>query len=334
MAKSPALVARGLSHAYAGGVNALAGVDLEVAGGECLAIIGANGSGKSTLLKAFSGTLAPSVGTATVLGAAAGGTSRGKVSYLAQAAALDPEMTVAETLGLFATFHAAGQGDRRDWTGLVACSFGLESAMPKRVDACSGGLRQRLHLALGFFPAAEVFLLDEPTQGLDPEGRDAFWGMLKSRTEAGGAALLVMHDMAEAESKCARIIVMAEGRIAAAGAPSDLIRMHGACTWSAELGRPPVDSQAWTRKFLDEPGVVSASAGPTRINLRLAPDGPDDTRLCALSEGLGASVSAYTRRRPDLLSVFQAFSSAESSGSSADGRRAGTGNGRNRGKRG
>jgi len=197
----PAARVRGVGHRF-GGTTALAGVDLELRPGRITALVGANGSGKTTLLRILAGILEPSAGEVEVLGigrpAASGpGTRRAlrrRSSYVSQDPALDPEMTGGEILSLAAALY----GVRRRQVLDLAASFGVESHLSRRVSTWSGGLRRRLHLAVGMIHDPELLLLDEPAAGLDPEGRRLLWADLEARAERGRSVAIVTHDLATA----------------------------------------------------------------------------------------------------------------------------------------
>lgn len=291
--------ARGLAFAYPGGTQALAGADLDLEPGTITGLIGANGSGKSTLMKAFAGVLPVREGDVKW----EGGFERSRIAYLPQHADLDPEMTIEETLRLFAALHGCG----RERVAAVRTAFGLAPLADRLVARCSGGQRQRLHLALGFIPDAALILADEPTLGLDPEGREAFWATLAERTLSGAAALVILHDMRETEEMCPRVGVMVSGRVAALASPEELIARHAHWTWTADLAKLLDDAGAWTREAESIAGIARARNSGARLEMDLGPEGPPDADLMALAEKHGARVIAYERRRPDLLGVFRSF---------------------------
>lgn len=230
----PAAIARGVGHRF-GGTTALAGVDLELRHGRITALVGANGSGKTTLLRILAGILEPSAGKVEVLGVERPArTDRGtrrallrRVSYVAQDPALDPEMTGRETLALVAALYGVGRGRRGQQVAELAASFGVESHLSRRVGAWSGGLRRRLHLAAGMIHDPELLLLDEPTAGLDPEGRRLLWADLAARAERGRAVAIVTHDLAAAERHAGTVAILDRGILLAAGPPQALLAVDG-----------------------------------------------------------------------------------------------------------
>jgi ABC-type multidrug transport system ATPase subunit len=224
-----------VSRSYPPDRKALDGIDLDLLSGAVTVLLGPNGAGKTTLLRIFAGLLSPSAGEVTVLGveqpALAGRRSarelRRRLSYIPQDVALDPEMTGGEILALLAALHGVPRAVRGDRIAALGEAFGTTSHLSRPVADWSGGLKRRLHLAAGMIHDPELLLLDEPTAGLDPEGNDALWQELARRARAGRAVAAVTHDLAAAELWADRIVILCNGRIAAAGSPRDLAAEHG-----------------------------------------------------------------------------------------------------------
>lgn len=227
--------ARGVGHRF-GSTPALAGVDLELRHGEITALVGANGSGKTTLLRILAGILEPSAGGVEVLGIGRPARSRRgtrralrrRASYLSQEPALDPEMTGGEILALTATLYGLPRRRRRGRVAELAAGFGVEPHLSRRVGTWSGGLRRRLHLAAGMIHDPELLLLDEPTAGLDPEGRRLLWADLEARAARGRAVAIVTHDLAAAERHAGIVVILDRGALVAAGSPKELCAVDGA----------------------------------------------------------------------------------------------------------
>ncbi|HKV06981.1 MAG TPA: ABC transporter ATP-binding protein [Thermoanaerobaculia bacterium] len=237
----PGAVARGVGRDFGRGVQALAGVDLDLPRGTVTALLGANGAGKTTLLRILAGLLPPTSGSAEVLGVASPAGRRRKelrsrIGYIPQQAALDPEMTGREILDLFTALHGVGRRERPARIAELAAAFGVAAQLDRQVDGWSGGQRRRLHLAAGMIHDPELLLLDEPTAGLDPEGNDALWAELDRRARSGTAVAVVTHDLAAVELHAGRVAILDRGSLAAAGSPQALLAGHG-CRSLPELYR-------------------------------------------------------------------------------------------------
>jgi ABC-2 type transport system ATP-binding protein len=157
---------------------------------------------------------------------------RRRVGYLTQDVALDPEMTGAETLALFAALHGVPRRRRRAQGAELAAAWGLGDHLRRRVGTYSGGLKRRLHLAVGEVHDPELLLLDEPTTGLDAEGRELVWRRVAAHVERGGergrTAVIVTHDLGAAGRRCDLVAVVARGRLVTVASPASLLVAHAA----------------------------------------------------------------------------------------------------------
>ncbi|MBX3483278.1 ABC transporter ATP-binding protein [Phenylobacterium sp.] len=218
----------GVSRRY-GGVAALDGVDLDVAAGAFVALVGGSGSGKTTLLKTVNGLIRPDGGQVRVFGedvaAAAPHELRRRIGYVFQEVGLFPHLTVAENIAI--TPKLLGWDDARRAARvaalleLVALPPGVAQRAP---SALSGGQRQRVGVARALAAEPRLMLMDEPFGALDPVTRDALGADYRALHERLGlTTLMVTHDMAEAVLLADRVVVLKAGRILADGAPADLL---------------------------------------------------------------------------------------------------------------
>ena len=222
-----ALVAVDVAHTF-GDTTALGGVTLTVGGHERVALLGRNGSGKTTLLRIASTQLRPSAGQVAVAGhdvVAEPDAVRQHLGVVFQSPALDPALTAREALRLQA---ALVRLDRADVAGRVADALadaGLEDRADDRIGTFSGGMARRLDLARGLLHRPSLALLDEPTTGLDPLARDAFWAVL-DRRRGDGSQVVATHAMDEA-ARCDRVVILDAGRVVADGTPDALTASLG-----------------------------------------------------------------------------------------------------------
>ena len=209
----------GLRKAY-GEVEAVAGLDFEVAEGECFALLGPNGAGKTTTVEILEGYRRRSAGEVEVLGfdPERGERSfRERIGIVLQSAGVDRELTVEEIVGLFGGYypHPRDVGD-------VVDLVGLGEKRTARVKTLSGGQQRRLDLALGIVGDPDLIFLDEPTTGFDPSARRRSWELVDSLRDLGKTILLTTHYMDEAQNLADRVAIMADGRIVAEGDPESL----------------------------------------------------------------------------------------------------------------
>jgi len=219
----PSLIAvENLSHRY-GDVQAIDGVNFEIAAGEIFGLLGPNGAGKTTALESVLGLIQPDQGRIEICGLGARTRqAREKIGAVLQATGLQDKITPREALNLFAAFYPAPIA-----SGTLLERFGLTQKADSPYESLSGGQKQRLALALAFAGDPQVLLLDEPTTGLDPQIRREVQDHISGLKADGRAVLLSTHDMDEAARLCDRVAVIAQGRIVATGAPRALIAESG-----------------------------------------------------------------------------------------------------------
>lgn len=190
-----------------GKARVLDDVDLKVAAGERVALLGHNGAGKSTLIKTILGLTPLSGGTISVAGARPGSAvARRATAFLPEAVSFHPALTGREQLTLFARLD----GDAADVPGLLD-RVGLSDAMDRRIGAYSKGMRQRLGLAQVLLGRPAVALLDEPTSGLDPVSRQDLYAIIDELAEQGAAVLIASHALTEVEARTDRIAILRNG---------------------------------------------------------------------------------------------------------------------------
>ncbi|HEY6960156.1 MAG TPA: ABC transporter ATP-binding protein [Candidatus Limnocylindria bacterium] len=201
-------------------IDALAGLDLTVAAGEIVGLLGPNGSGKTTFIRAVAGLVRPDGGTIEVLGRQTrDAVAAGVVGYMTQTAALYQELTVEENLSFFAALRGL-----RDPKAAISEALGVVDITSRRrsiVATLSGGMRQRVSLAIALLGRPPLLLLDEPTVGVDPAQRREFWSYFRTLTRAGTAMLVSSHVMDEAE-RCDRLALIRSGRVIAQGSAAEI----------------------------------------------------------------------------------------------------------------
>jgi ABC-2 type transport system ATP-binding protein len=220
-----ALAVRGLAKRY-GSIEALRGVDLEVAEGELVGLLGPNGAGKSTLTKIACGLVRPSSGRVEVSGTAAGSLdARRRLGYLAELFRFPGWASADELLILHQRLSGSpgGEAERTELLELV----GLLEARTRRVEAMSKGMQQRLGIAQALVGTPRVLLLDEPTSALDPVGRRVVRTLLDELRRRGVSVLLNSHLLSEIELVCDRVVILLAGRVVAAGTPAELAKPRG-----------------------------------------------------------------------------------------------------------
>ena len=220
-----ALAAEALAKRY-GRVQALQGVDLEVAEGELVGLLGPNGAGKSTLVKIVCGLVGATSGRAFVGGAPAGSAAaRAAIGYLAEFFRFPGWMTADELLRLHQRLAGSGGGkaERDRLLELVA----LADARDRHVEEMSKGMQQRLGIAQALVGTPKLLLLDEPTSALDPVGRRTVRELLEEVRERGVSVLLNSHLLSEVELVCDRVVILRGGKVVAEGTTHELAHPRG-----------------------------------------------------------------------------------------------------------
>ena len=217
-----ALQVQGLEKSY-DKLRVLRGVDFDVARGSIFALLGSNGAGKTTVVNILSTLLKADTGTARVNGfdvATQAGQVRASFSLTGQFAAVDELLSGRENLILMARLrHLQDPGPIAD---ALLERFQLTDAAKRRVATYSGGMRRRLDIAMSLIGDPPVIFLDEPTTGLDPQGRIEVWHSVKALAEGGTTVLLTTQYLEEAEHLADRIAILHQGRIIANGTLAEL----------------------------------------------------------------------------------------------------------------
>jgi ABC-2 type transport system ATP-binding protein len=217
---SSAIVVRDLRKSY-GGVEALIGIDFEVARGEVFGLLGPNGAGKTTTVEILEGYRRRDGGTAEVLGfdpATGGRAYREQIGVVLQQSELTPVLTVRETHQLFAGYYERP----RDVDEVIEL-VGLSEKRDARVKTLSGGQKRRLDLGIALVGDPDLVFLDEPTTGFDPAARRSAWETIRALRLLGKTILLTTHYLDEAQQLADRVAVLRSGVIVRIGAPAELI---------------------------------------------------------------------------------------------------------------
>jgi ABC-2 type transport system ATP-binding protein len=299
-----AISARGLTKAF-GATRVLTGVDLAVAPGTLLALLGPNGSGKTTTVRILTTLLPADGGAATVAGhdvRREGAAVRRSIGLTAQHATVDELLTGRENLELFAGLHHLGGPEGRRRAAELLERFELADAANRRVGTYSGGMRRRLDLAASMVAAPRVLFLDEPTTGLDPRSRAELWSVIRELLAAGTTILLTTQYLEEADQLADRIAVINNGRIVADDTPDALKRQTGSERLLLRLERPQDLPRAGALLARAEGGPhLDADAG----EVTMAIGDPEQLRhaLVRLHEA-GIGVDQVELRTPTLDDVF------------------------------
>ncbi len=214
-----------------GSYEALGGIDLDVAHGEVVGILGPNGAGKTSLLRLVCGGRQPTGGTITIP------SIRRDIGIAGDESIHLDALSGMENALIFAELGGLARASARTRVHALLERFGLDADADRPVSDYSFGMRRKLLLIEALVHEPRLIVLDEPTTGLDQQGRDALHGLLRERAAAGAAAVLASNDPVEPQRLCDRVVFLHRGRIVLQGAPADLVERFGGSE-RMELKRP------------------------------------------------------------------------------------------------
>ncbi|WP_299788417.1 ribosome-associated ATPase/putative transporter RbbA [uncultured Marivita sp.] len=269
----PAVEAKALTRKF-GDFTAVDNVDFKIAKGEIFGFLGSNGCGKTTTMKMLTGLLPASSGEALLFGEpldAGDMATRQRVGYMSQSFSLYSELTVRQNLDLHADLYRLPKETRAGRVAEMLETFELVEEADERPESLPLGLRQRLQLAVAVIHSPEVLILDEPTSGVDPVARDAFWRLLVGLSREQGVTIFVStHFMNEAE-RCDRISLMHAGRVLAIGKPDEIVAAKGATSLNdafiSYLREADADGDAPLGETAQPVGAVPAHRADSRDRL-------------------------------------------------------------------
>jgi len=292
--------ARGLTKRF-GDFTAVDGIDFELSRGEVFGFLGPNGAGKSSTMRMIGCVSPPSSGELTILGmdpAKDGPAIRARLGVVPQEDTLDVELTVRENLLVYGRYFGLRRDVIADRTATLLDFVQLAERAGDQVEPLSGGMKRRLTIARSLISEPEILLLDEPTTGLDPQARHVVWDRLYRLKQQGVTLVLTSHYMDEAEQLCDRLVVMDDGKIAAAGSPRELIARYS--TPEVLELRFSLDEQEQAPDKLADVQAARMEVLADRI-LLYADDG-DEALAAVRSRGLQPATSLV--RRSTLEDVF------------------------------
>ena len=303
--------ARGLARSFktkSGQVDAVRGIDLDVAEGEIVGLLGPNGAGKTTTLRMLTTLLMPSAGTATVAGHDLVREPRGvrrRIGYVAQVGAAPSAGTVVgEELVTQARLQGLSKADASARLAVVAPRLDLGGLERRALLELSGGQRRRFDIALGLMHSPRLVFLDEPTAGLDPHSRANLWEHIRSlRQDTGVTIVLTTHYLEEADALADRILVMDGGLIVADDTPEALkARIAGdVITLAFDRTADVADAARIARAAIAVRDIASEAG---QLNVTVETGAIAVAPLLHALDAAGLTVSSVTVTRPSLDDVF------------------------------
>jgi len=276
--------------------------------GEIFGILGPNGAGKSTLIRMLNTLIPPTSGHAEVLGhdvAKETARVRQVIGVIPQANTVDGDLTAWESLNVYGKFYNIPRREREQRATELLESVGLTQWKDKAAGTYSGGMRRRLEIARGLINRPRVFILDEPTTGLDPQSRRVIWELLERlRGDGDLTILLCTHYMDEADRLCDRLAIVDHGKIAALGTPRELkASLPGQDILTVQFMRDVPEELLAELKSLNEIREVTAD-DPHTVRMILTGDVVPIEGITEASHKRGIRVRSLSLLEPTLEDVF------------------------------
>ncbi len=312
MTSTEAIQVTGLSKTYNQTVKAVDQIAFSVHPGEAFGFLGPNGAGKTTTVAMLTGLLRPTAGTAIVDGVdvfANPTLVKKKIGLVFQESTADSDLSGRENLELAAALFDVPRSETRARVDGLLERMQIGDAADRLTKTYSGGMRRRLELAVGIIHSPAVLFLDEPTLGLDPQGRAGFWRYVQElRKEHGMTVFLTTHYLDEADGICDRLAIIDHGHIVATGTPSELKDRVGGDVVTIRPAQP--DPKVET-VLAAVPGVLSVTPQDGAYRVK-CPKG--DALIPVLVEACykaGFGLSGVSLKRPSLDEVFLEFTGRE-----------------------
>jgi lipooligosaccharide transport system ATP-binding protein len=220
--------ATGLTKTF-GDLIAVDGIDFTVAPGETFGFLGPNGAGKTSTMRMIGATSPISAGELSVLGLDPGSEGpqlRARLGVVPQDNNLDEELSVYDNLMMYGRYFDLSRSEIRERITDLLDFVQLTDKKDAKIQALSGGMKRRVVIARGLINTPDLFILDEPTTGLDPQARHILWDRLYRLKQQGVTLIITTHYMDEAEQLCDRLVIMDGGKIVAEGSPRELIEEY------------------------------------------------------------------------------------------------------------
>ncbi len=298
-----AITVDGLTRTF-GSVRAVDNLTFSVEAGEVFGVLGHNGAGKTTLVRLINGVLAPTAGSAQVLGldsATHGSDIRRQTGVLTETPSLYERLTARDNLRLFARLYDVPNPDARVTEMLRL--FNLSERADDRAGGFSKGMKQRLALARALVHDPQILFLDEPTAALDPEAARGVTTLIETLSrESGRTVFLATHNLDEAQRLCARVAVLAHGKLLALGTTTDLGHQLWQALWLDFELREPVTA-ALLATFRGMESVRDAQADGGKLAVQVADEAHIPTVIAAVAAG-GGQIMRVNPREHSLEDIY------------------------------
>ncbi|MCI4337130.1 MAG: ATP-binding cassette domain-containing protein [Thermoplasmata archaeon] len=306
------IIAENLVKVYDGKIRAVEGVSFHVKEGELFGFLGPNGAGKTTTVQMLTANLRPTSGTGLTAGLDVsrdpGGVKR-RIGLVFQESTADGDLTGRENMELQAALYSVPTSEARGRIDSLLKRMHVGDAADRPVKTYSGGMRRRLELAVGIVHSPKILFLDEPTLGLDPQGRAGFWQYIQElRKELGLTVFLTTHYLDEADNLCDRLAIIDHGKVVASGTPAELKDGLGGDVVTLRVKEGDRDLTATLRAVT---GALAVNVQDGSYRVKCTNGESMVPLLVQAAAGSGATVTAVSLKRPSLDEVFLEYTGRE-----------------------
>ena len=288
-------------------------LSLKIAQGGVHALLGPNGAGKTTVVRVLTTLLRATSGHATVLGydvVAQAAQVRQRIASTGQFASLDEDLTGLENLAILARLRGLRRRTAKNRAQVMLAAFGLTEAANRQVRNYSGGMRRRLDIAASLLVRPELLFLDEPTTGLDPRSRNEVWQAIRTLVSAGTTVILTTQYLEEADQLADRVTVLAKGRIAAEGTPSELKQIVGSGTLQIRFDQAEHARLAMSKLSEQHTNLAELNSEGLTVRVRMT-DTSDAATLVSRLQQAGLHITEFSLGQPSLDEVFLALTAPQ-----------------------
>lgn len=306
------IIADNLVKVYDGKIRAVNGVSFRVQEGELFGFLGPNGAGKTTTVQMLTANLRPTEGVGTTAGldvARESAAVKRRIGLVFQESTADGDLTGRENMELQAALYSVPSAEARERIDGLLQRMQIGDAADRAVKTYSGGMRRRLELAVGIVHAPKILFLDEPTLGLDPQGRAGFWRYIQElRKELGLTVFLTTHYLDEADNLCDRLAIIDHGKIVAMGTPAQLKDNLGGDVVSLRIKETSTDL---TAVFKAVPGAMGVQLQDGSYRVKCGNGESMVPLLVQAAVGAKVTVTGVSLKRPSLDEVFLEYTGRE-----------------------
>jgi ABC-2 type transport system ATP-binding protein len=309
---SDPIVAENLVKVYAGKIRAVDGVSFAVREGELFGFLGPNGAGKTTTVQMLTANLRPTSGRGSTAGldvTSQASEVKRRIGLVFQESTADGDLSGRENLELQAALYAVPTSEARPRITSLLERMQIADSADRLVKTYSGGMRRRLELAVGIVHSPKILFLDEPTLGLDPQGRAGFWRYIQElRKELGLTVFLTTHYLDEADNLCDRLAIIDHGKIVATGTPGQLKDNLGGDVVTVRIKDPGKDLSELFRSIA---GAISVQLQSDGYRVKCSNGEGMVPQLVETASRAGVTVTGISLKRPSLDEVFLEYTGRE-----------------------